>query len=52
MAQGGIFGLLIHAWLLVSITAVGGGMFLAHRLHMARRRPLVEELETLPVELP
>ncbi len=51
-ATGGIFGLLIHAWLLVSITAVGGGMFLIHRLHLARRRPLLEEIETLPVELP
>jgi glycosyltransferase 2 family protein len=52
LAPAGIFGLLIHAWLLVVITAVGGGMFLAHRLHMARRKPLSEELETLPVELP
>ena len=51
-AAGGIFGLLIHAWLLVSITAVGGAMFLIHRLHRARRRPLLEEIETLPVELP
>ena len=51
-ASAAIFGLLIHAWLLVSITAVGGGWFLAHRLHRARRRPLVEELETLPAELP
>lgn len=47
-----VFGLLIHAWLLISITAVGGGWFLAHRLHRARRRPLVEELETLPAGLP
>jgi len=51
-AAGGIFGLLIHAWLLVSITAVGGAMFLQHRLHMARRKPLLEEIDTLPVELP
>jgi len=51
-ATGGIFGLLIHAWLLVSITAVGGGLFLTHRLHMARRKPLLEEIGTLPVELP
>jgi hypothetical protein len=48
----GLFGLLIHAWLLVTITGVGGGMFLAHRLHRARRKPLVQELETLPAELP
>jgi hypothetical protein len=49
---GGLFGLLIHAWLFIAITGVGGGMFLAHRLHRARRKPLVEELDTLPAELP
>jgi glycosyltransferase 2 family protein len=51
-AAAGIFGLLIHAWLLISITAVGGAMFLAHRLHRGPRVPLVEELDTLPAELP
>jgi len=51
-ATGGIFGLLIHGWLLVSITVVGGGLFLTHRLHMARRKSLLEEIGTLPVELP
>jgi uncharacterized protein (TIRG00374 family) len=48
----GLFGLLIHAWLFVSITAVGGALFLMHRLHRVRRKPLVEELDTLPAELP
>jgi hypothetical protein len=48
----GLFGLLIHAWLLVSITGVGGALFLMHRLHRARRKPLVEELDTLPAEMP
>ena len=47
-----IFGLLIHMWLLVALTGVGGVWFLAHRLHRARRRPLVEELDTLPAKLP
>lgn len=51
-AAAGLFGLLIHAWLFVSITAVGGGLFLMHRLHRARRVPLVEELDTLPAEMP
>ncbi|MGC9198673.1 MAG: lysylphosphatidylglycerol synthase transmembrane domain-containing protein [Acidobacteriaceae bacterium] len=46
-----LFGLLIHFWLLVSITGVGGGLFLAHRLHRARRKPLLEEIETLPAEM-
>jgi uncharacterized protein (TIRG00374 family) len=48
----GLFGLLIHAWLFVSITGVGGALFLMHRLHRGRRKPLVEELDTLPAELP
>jgi glycosyltransferase 2 family protein len=48
----GLFGLLIHAWLFISITAVGGALFLAHRLQRARRKPLVEELDTLPAGLP
>ena len=47
-----LFGLLIHAWLMLSITGVGGGWFLAHRLHRARRKPLTEELGTLPARLP
>jgi glycosyltransferase 2 family protein len=51
-AAAGIFGLLIHAYLLVAITAVGGGMFVLHRVHLARRKPLLEEIETLPAELP
>ncbi len=51
-APATIFGLSIHLWLLVSLTGVGGIWFLAHRLHRARRRPLVEELGTLPAELP
>jgi uncharacterized protein (TIRG00374 family) len=51
-AASGLYGLLVHVWLIAGITAVGGGMFLAHRVHLARRRPLLEEIETLPVELP
>lgn len=51
-AAAGLFGLLIHAWLFIAITGVGGAMFLVHRLHRARRMPLVEELDTLPAELP
>jgi len=48
----GIFGLLIHAWLLVSITGVGGALFLVHRFHLARRKPLFQEIDTLPAALP
>jgi glycosyltransferase 2 family protein len=31
---------------------VGGAMFFAHRLHQARRKPLLEEIETLPAKMP
>jgi len=52
IGASGLYGLLVHVWLLLSITAVGGGMFFYHRLHMARRKPLLAEIDTLPVELP
>ena len=48
----GLFGLLIHSWLFLAITSVGGGMFLAHRAKMAYAKPLTQELETLPAQLP
>lgn len=48
----GLFGLLIHAWLFVAITGVGGVMFLVHRAHRTFRKPLGQELDTLPVEMP
>ncbi len=51
-AASGLFGLMMHLYLILGITGVGGAWFLAHRLHRARRRPLADELETLPVELP
>jgi hypothetical protein len=51
-SSAGLFGLLIHVWLWVTITGVGGAMFFAHRLHQARRKPLLEEIETLPAKLP
>lgn len=47
-STGGLFGLLIHAWLFVGITGVGGAMFIAHRAHRAMRKPLLEEVEELP----
>lgn len=52
LSAAGLFGLLIHAWLFLAITGVGGGMFLAHRFKQVRRRPLLEEIDTLPAALP
>lgn len=47
-AMGGLFGLLMHVWLLIAITGVGGAMFLAHRARRAMRKPLLQEVEELP----
>ena len=42
----------IHAWLLLSITGVGGALFFLHRIKTHNHKPLLEEIETLPVEMP
>jgi uncharacterized protein (TIRG00374 family) len=47
-ADAGLFGLLIHIWLFIGITGVGGAMFLAHRIRRAMRKPLLEEVHDLP----
>lgn len=47
-SAGALYGLLIHVYLLVVITGVGGGMFLVHRAHQAMRKPLLQEVEALP----
>jgi len=51
-AAAALFGLALHVWMLVTITGVGGAMFLYHRAHLRLRRPLLAEIETLPEELP
>jgi uncharacterized membrane protein YbhN (UPF0104 family) len=50
--QAALFSLAVHAWLLISITSVGTVFFFLHRIRSENRRPLLEEIETLPVELP
>jgi hypothetical protein len=47
-----VFGLAIHVWMLVSVTGAGGLIFLIHRVRIHNRTPLLEEIETLPTELP
>jgi hypothetical protein len=37
--------------MLVVITGIGGAMFMAHRIRTAARKPLLQEIETLPNEL-
>ena len=52
VAQAAIFGLAIHAWMLISVTGAGGIIFLTHRIRIHNRRPLFVEIEELPTELP
>lgn len=50
--QAALFGLLVHVWLLISITGAGGMIFLLHRFKTHDHKPLLAEIETLPAELP
>ncbi len=47
-----MFGLVLHAWLLLSVTGAGGVIFLLHRFKIHNHKPLFSEIETLPVEMP
>ena len=51
-AQSALFGLALHAWLLISVTGAGGLIFLTHRAKRAEHKPLLSEIETLPAEMP
>ncbi len=52
VGQAAVFGLAIHAWMLVSITGAGGIIFLTHRIRIHNHKPLFVEIEQLPTELP
>ena len=52
MSQAAVFGLAIHAWMLVSVTGAGGLIFLLHRFRIHNHKPLLEQMEELPAELP
>jgi hypothetical protein len=51
-AHAAVFGLAIHAWMLVSVTGAGGLIFLIHRIRIHNHKPLLEEIEDLPAEMP
>ena len=51
-AQAAPFALLVHAWLLISVTGAGGLIFLIHRARRPEHKPLMTEIETLPAEMP
>jgi glycosyltransferase 2 family protein len=50
--QSAVFGLAIHAWMLISVTGAGGIIFLLHRIRIHNHKPLLEEIEELPAEMP
>lgn len=50
--QAALFGLALHAWLLLSVTGVGGALFLWHRFHTLPHKPLLEDIHELPKQLP
>jgi uncharacterized membrane protein YbhN (UPF0104 family) len=50
--QSALFALALHFWMLISITGAGGIIFLLHRARIHNHTPLLEEIETLPAELP
>ncbi|MEI9980080.1 MAG: lysylphosphatidylglycerol synthase transmembrane domain-containing protein [Edaphobacter sp.] len=52
VTQAAVFGLAIHAWMLISITGAGGLIFLVHRIRIHNHKPLLVEIEQLPTELP
>jgi uncharacterized membrane protein YbhN (UPF0104 family) len=51
-SQAAVFGLAIHAWMLISITGAGGIIFLVHRIRIHNHKPLFVEIEQLPTQLP
>ncbi len=50
--QAALFALALHIWMLVSVTGAGGLIFLLHRARAHKHTPLLQEIETLPTELP
>jgi glycosyltransferase 2 family protein len=52
MSQAAVFGLAIHAWMLISVTGAGGIIFLMHRIRIHNHKPLLAEIEDLPAEMP
>ncbi len=52
VSQAAVFGLAIHAWMLISVTGAGGLIFLIHRIRIHNHKPLFVEIDQLPTELP
>jgi glycosyltransferase 2 family protein len=52
VSSAALYGLAMHAWLLISVTGAGGVLFLVHRARIHNHASLVKEIEMLPAELP
>ena len=52
VSAAALYGLALHAWMLVTVTGAGGIIFLIHRARIHNHTPLLKEIETLPAELP
>ncbi len=52
LAQAAVFGLAIHAWMLISVTGAGGIIFLQHRFRNHNHKALLAEIGDLPANLP
>ncbi len=52
MAPSALYGLALHAWLLITVTGAGGILFLVHRARIHNHASLLQEIEALPAELP
>jgi len=47
-----LYGILVHAVVLIVLTTAGGVAFLWHRYHRLARKPLLAEIDVLPEEIP
>jgi hypothetical protein len=52
MGQAAVFGLAIHAWMLISVTGAGGIIFFIHRIRIHNHKPFLQEIEELPIQMP
>ncbi len=51
-SQAALYALGLHLWLLLSVTATGGLIFLLHRFRTEPHEPLLTDIEHLPAKLP
>jgi hypothetical protein len=47
-----VYGLAMHAWMLITVTGAGGVVFLMHRAKIHNHVSLVKEIGMLPQEMP